>query len=235
MGVRGASDGSLRAFLGGVLWILRTGAPWRDLPVHYGKWNTVFRRFRRWVLCGRWAQLLHAVGRAPEPDEVLLLDSTIVKAHPDAAGARASTADAEALGRSRGGFTTKIHTLITVTGRWAGWVLTPGQRADVTQAIPLLDRARVPRRLVADRAYDCRAVVAWCDQRGVEVVIPSCRGRRYPRILDRTAYSERNVIERFYGRLKRFRRVGTRTDKTASSFGAFVELGARAVERTSWV
>lgn len=224
----------MRQFLGGVLWILRTGAPWRELPPSFGGWNGVFRRFRRWVLLGRWVELGEAVRRPAEEAERLLLDSTSVKANPDAAGARGSCAAAEALGRSRGGLTTKVHALVTTQGRWVGFLLTPGQWADVPQAIPLLRSVSSPRQLIADRAYDSDALVTWLSERSVEAVVPSRRHRRVARPHDRVAYRLRNVIERFFGRLKRMRRLGLRTDKTASSFGGFVGLGALAVERTAW-
>lgn len=233
LGLRGRG-GSLRTFVAGVFWILRTGAPWRDLPARFGNWNSVFRRFRRWALSGRWTSVLERVRRVGELGESLLLDSTIIKAHPDAAGARNTRPEAEALGRSRGGFTTKVHALVTASGRWVSFVLTPGQAADIRQAVPLLEPNAHVARVVADRAYDSDAFVTWLADRAIEAVIPSRRGRRHPRRLDRGSYRERNVIERFFGRLKRFRRVGTRTDKTASSFGTFVGLGAIRVERTRW-
>ena len=129
-GARGSREG-VRRFIEGVGWMLRTGAPWRDLPERFGLWNSVFRRFRRWVSSGRWSHVLQRQAEPAEPAEWVLLDSTIIKAHPDAAGARGSCAEAEALGRSRGGFTTKVHAAVSSTGReiepttatrcWSGW------------------------------------------------------------------------------------------------------------------
>ena len=80
-----------RLFLNAVLWIARTGAPWRDLPERFGKWNSVFQRFNRWCKCGVWQQLLEALGGDPDL-ETLLLDSTIVRAHQHAAGANGGRA-----------------------------------------------------------------------------------------------------------------------------------------------
>lgn len=226
--------GELRQFLAGVLWILRTGAPWRDLPSTFGAWNSVFRRFRRWALAGRWARLGAGLARVEDNDDMVLVDSTVVHAHPDAAGARSREPELEALGRSRGGFTTKVHALVSPRGRWRAFVLTPGQRADVTQTLPLLEAIDRPSAVVGDRAYDADAVLEWCATAEAAAVVPARRNRRHTRALDREAYSLRNVIERFFGRLKRFRRVGTRYDKTAASFASFVTLAATFVERTAW-
>ena len=75
-----------RLFLDAVLWVGKTGAPWRDLPERFGNWNSVFRRFSRWAQRGVWLKVFEAL---QDPDlEWLILDSTILRAHPHAAGAK---------------------------------------------------------------------------------------------------------------------------------------------------
>lgn len=82
----GAQAKDNRLFVDAVLWIAKTGAPWRDLPERFGNWNSVWRRFSRWALKGRWRKLFE---HFQDPDlEWLLLDSTIIRAHPHAAGAK---------------------------------------------------------------------------------------------------------------------------------------------------
>ena len=86
-GDRGVTAADNRVFLEAVLWRVRTGSPWRDLPAGFGKWNTVFQRFRRWAKAGVFERLFEAL--AEEPDfEYALIDGTIVSVHQKASGAR---------------------------------------------------------------------------------------------------------------------------------------------------
>src|SRR5918992_6339992 len=95
-----------RRILNGILWVLRTGAPWRDLPERYGSWRTVASRFYRWQRAGVWDRVLAALQREADADSRLdwtlhFVDGTTVRAHQHAAGAKGRDPDAEALGRSR--------------------------------------------------------------------------------------------------------------------------------------
>ncbi len=86
-GDAGRSGENNRLFVDAVVWIAKTGAPWRDLPERFGNWNSVFQRFNRWCKQGVWQQVLEVLGGDPDL-EYLLLDSTIVRAHQHAAGAK---------------------------------------------------------------------------------------------------------------------------------------------------
>ena len=84
---RGSTGRDNRMFVEGVLWIVRTGSPWRDLPEAFGGWNSVFRRFSRWSRKGVWHRIFEAL--SDDPDfEYLIIDSTIVRAHQHASGAK---------------------------------------------------------------------------------------------------------------------------------------------------
>lgn len=144
-----------RPVINGILWKLRIGAPWCDLTDRYGPWQTCHDRLVRWRRDGSWDRLLEsaqttsdAVGELPW---VISVDSTCVRAHQHAAGAGKQPACAdtsgkgslcdpnEALGRSRGGLTTKVHLACDGRGRPLSVVLTPGQCHDSTQLAPVLD------------------------------------------------------------------------------------------------
>lgn len=78
-----------RRILDGIFWVTRTGAPWRDLPEELGKWNSVYQQFRRWTLAGLWDVLLDALaGCGAAPKTIQMIDSTVIRAHHQAAGAK---------------------------------------------------------------------------------------------------------------------------------------------------
>jgi len=78
-----------RLVLDGIFWIARTGSPWRDLPEEFGRWSSVYRQFRRWTLAGLWEQILEALNESRiVPDALQMIDSTVVRAHHQAAGAK---------------------------------------------------------------------------------------------------------------------------------------------------
>lgn len=83
-----------RLALDGIFWIARTGSPWRDLPEEFGKWSSVYRQFRRWTLVGLWEQIMEALNESGlVPDALQMIDSTVVRAHHQAAGAKRGLRD----------------------------------------------------------------------------------------------------------------------------------------------
>lgn len=223
---RGRTAADNRLFVEAVLWTARTGSPWRDLPARFGPWNSVYRRFARWSNSQVWHRVFEELAEDADLEE-LFLDSTIVRAHQHAAGAPKKRGD-QALGRSRGGLSTKIHALVEGLGNLAGWLLSGGQVHDCTQATALLDGLAKgsTQTVAADKAYDTDAILKAIEDMGATPVIPSKANRREPRQLDTHRYKSRNLIERFFCRIKQFRRIATRYDKLASRFSSFVALAA---------
>jgi transposase len=131
-----------------------------------------------------------------------------------------------AIGRSRGGRTTKIHALTDGHGKPLAFQLTPGNAHDLEGARALLAVVPCPSRLIADRAYDARSLRHWLAERGAEAVIPPNPTRKHPSAYDASAYKSRNSIERMFCRLKDFRRIATRYDKLARNFLAGVLIAA---------
>lgn len=150
----------------------------------------MFKRFARGCKQGVGAALRAAIGSDPDLPH-LLIDSTIVRAHPCAAGAAGSRAEDEALGRSRGDFRTKIHTETDALGNPLDFVLTGGPVADVTPAEALLANHST-EAVVGDKGYDSDSVVEGLTARGIDAVMPPRSNRRTPRAVD--WHPSRNVI-----------------------------------------
>ncbi|MGH3117752.1 MAG: IS5 family transposase [Gaiellales bacterium] len=255
-----------RQVVEGIVFRYRTGVAWRDLPGRFGPWQTVWKRHHRFATDGTWDKLLRVIqaeaDAAGRVDWNVSVDSSIVRAHQHSATAKAQCPGGShrarrahrgvsndknprccrdergdhALGRSRGGLSTKIHAAVDGRGCPLAILLTPGQAGDAPMMLPLLAHLRVqrtigrprtrPDRVLADKAYSSRAIRAHLRTRGIGSVIPepddqkahrkrigSFGGR--PVTSDRTAYRGRNVIERAFNGFKHWRGLATRRDKHA--------------------
>ncbi|TCA86859.1 IS5 family transposase [Rhizobium leguminosarum bv. viciae] len=226
IGDPGRSGSDNRLFINGCLWVLRSGAHWRDLPERYGKWKTVHKRFSRWCHAGVWERVFEAL-TADRNNQYLMIDSTIVRAHQQSASGKGGPKD-QALGRSRGGLTTKIHMLVDALGRPLRFIVTAGQVGDITQA-PALLKGQSGDAVLADKAYDSNALRETITSMGAEAVIPSNRSRKIIIPHDEAAYKDRNRIERCFNRMKHFRRFATRYDRRTIHFEGFVYLLAAMI------
>lgn len=237
-----------RTIVSAILWVLRTGAPWRDLPERFGPWSTVWSRFRRWTACGVWARLLAVLQRVADAAGEIdwtthFVDGTVVRAHQHAAGAVGGQQH-EALGWSRGGFSTKVHVRAEGGGKPMALVVSGGERHESLYVAALLARGHVrragrgrprvrPAQLVGDKGYSYPTVRRLLAQRGVRAVIPRRRdqrpGDRRHRPFDRALYRERNRVERLINRLKQYRRIATRYEKRAGHYAAMLTIAATLI------
>ena len=206
------------------------GSPhWRAMPARYGAWNSVFVRFTRWSKLGVWDaafETLASVGPPEDAEHAIELD---YRAGASACSQRKrGNQNQEALGRSRGGFSTKVHLRTDAKGRPLVFELTGSQAHEVKgydDALMELFEAQ-PEKLLGDKGYDADAIRDDLEERGIEPVIPPKANRKEAIPYDREAYKRRNLIERCVNALKQFRRVATRYEKTARAFLSMLCIGA---------
>ncbi len=208
-----------------MVYVLRTGVPWRDLPARFGPWNSVYTRWRRWCQCGLWAKLLAVLARGAT-GALRFLDASHIKVHQDASNPAGGQQN-QAIGRTKGGLNTKLTAWVDTAGRAVTLHLAPGQRADVRAATEApWPRGLRGKRLVADKGYDSDGFRAALRRRGGQSCIPPRARRHHPASWHRGHYRQRHKVENFFQRAKRYRRIGTRYEKRDLYFLSFVHLFA---------
>ncbi|MGD6754181.1 IS5 family transposase [Streptomyces sp. BH105] len=239
-----------RMVLNGIVWKFRTGVAWRDVPDRYGPWASLHTRFRRWARDGTAdAEDRAGPGRCRRGHRLAGRGRLHDRQSPPACGRSPKRGlRSRALGRSRGGLTSKIHLAVDGQGRPLAFTLTSGNTNDCTQFTTVMDAIHVPRpadgrprrrpdRVVADKAYSSRAIRHWLRRHHIACIIPERvdqqAGRRRrgsdggrPPHFDPGLYARRNVVERSFNQLKQWRGLATRYDKTAESYTAAITLAS---------
>jgi transposase len=222
---RGKARVDDRRVISGIVHVLKSGGRWIDAPPEYGPRKTLYNRYVRWAAKGVWVGLFQALAQADGPPDQVLLDSSAVKAHRSAAGGKGGKKN-QAIGRSRGGRSTKIHALTDAQCRPLAFMLTGGQVADCTAGALLLEQLPDCDILHADKGYDANAIRRQVEERGAIPNIPPKANRNWKNCFSPFLYRNRNAIERMFCRLKDFRRIATRYDRNAANFLAAVCIAA---------
>ena len=231
---RGVPRVNDRRVLNGIFWVLRSGAPWRDLPENYGPPTTCYNRFVRWRRAGVWDQIMEALATAHDKT-VQMIDTSIVRVHQH--GACIAGNREQHMGRSRGGLTSKVHAVVDANGLPVRLGLSPGEAHDNRLCVVLLAGLLPKTMVLADRGYDADWIRVLVNEQGAWANIPPKRNRRNPICFSPYLYRSRNLVERFFNKIKQCRRIATRYDKIAANYLAFIKLASiriwlRAYEST---
>lgn len=201
---------------------LRVGGPWRDLPEGFGSWSSVFTRWSRWNRSGLWTKVLALLGHKAK-GVLRHLDATHSKGHQHGSNPAGGQQN-QAIGRTKGGLHSKLTALVDGRGRALQRHRAPGQRADIRVAEDLAPLQGLP--VVADTGYDGDRFRQQLADPGNTHGLPPRAGRKSPAAYHRGYYRQRHRVENFFQRLKRFRSVASRCDKTTRHFLASVSLAA---------
>ena len=215
--------------LNAILYVAEQGCKWRGLPKRFGRWHTIYTRMNRWAKSGvldRVFEQLQMEQIVRIKIEAFALDSTSVKVHPDGTGAFKKNGP-QAIGKSRGGWNTKIHMVAADARTAIVFTLSPGGDHDAPHGRALLEElGSMPEGLplLMDRAYEGDQTRQLVLDLGMIPVVPPKSNRVHPWEYDRALYKKRNEIERLFRRLKGFRRIFSRFEKLDVVFLAFLSF-----------
>ncbi|EAP95160.1 ISSod6, transposase [Vibrio splendidus 12B01] len=192
-----------RMTLEGILYRMRTGIPWRDLPQEFGEWSTVYRRFNLWSKKGVLAKLFNQLSSTAD-FEWVFLGGSIVRAHQHSTGA--VTECSEQIGKSSGGNSTKIHLAVDSGGLPICFDLSEGQRDDIVHAESLVEQLDEVNTIVCDKGYDSEPFRCFVRERGGETVIAK---RNYGQDIDKESmdwclYKYRHLVESAFAIIKHY-------------------------------
>ncbi|WP_373688263.1 IS5 family transposase [Acinetobacter sp. YH12209] len=224
MGTVGVTAKDNRLFVEAVLYRYRSGIPWRDLPERFGDFRVVHTRFSRWAKTGVWQRVF----------EVLSHDSDNGICHVRLHHCTCSSTQRwgggnQAIGRSKGGLSTKIHARTDALGNPTGFYLTDGQVHDLNGSDVLLDLS-LSQTWLMDKAYNSRdrVIDPILEAKG-QVVMPAKSNSIDQRDYDRNLYKARHLIENFFAKLKQYRAIATRYDKLAQNFLSAIYLASTII------
>ena len=216
-----------RTAFNAIFWMLDSGAKWRYMPKEFGNWNSIYHIFRKWSDWGVFEKILQSYSRKYFLVEI---DSTFCKVHQHAAGARKILGN-QNIEVSRGGKTTKIHALVNEHFQLVGISLSGGNVHDSEMAIKVLSKVTLEgKKILADKGYCSEEIRNFISQEKAEVCIPDKSNAVVIHNFDKELYKSRNIIERFFQRIKNYRHVATRYDKLSNCFLNFIILAAVMIQ-----
>ncbi|MFO1256878.1 MAG: IS5 family transposase [Gammaproteobacteria bacterium] len=212
----------LRLMVEAMLYRLRVGCPWRDVPAEFGCWNSIFQKFNRWSSKNKLVKIFKSLVQDPDL-EWTFIDASIVRAHQHSAGA--ASKENQAIGKSVGGNTTKIHMAVDAYGFPIEFDLTGGEVHDCKAAPELIEKLPAADYTIADKGYDSKQVRELIRKKASIPVIPRKKNSKTGNAdIDWSLYKYRHLVENIFARLKHFRAIATRYDKLKRNYASMLAI-----------
>lgn len=214
---------NLRKTVEGVLYRMRVGLPWRDLPTYFGKPNTIYKAFNRWSASNKLVLLFNKIIDRPDMEWVFI-DGSYIKVHQHSSG---SNPKEQAIAKSRGGNTTKIHLAVDAHGNPITFIITDGTTHDIKVAKNLVDKVDLTNvvMLSADKGYDSQDFRDYVTDKAIHANIPcKSNSKQTNEHMDWYLYKFRHLVENAFCKIKNYRAIATRFDKLKRNFENNVAL-----------
>jgi transposase len=213
---------NLRKTVEGILYRMRTGLPWRDLPSFFGNWISIYQQFNRWSSKNKLMKIFKSLVQDPDL-EWEFIDGSIVRAHQHSAGA--ASEENQAIGLSRGGNTTKIHMAIESCGLPIDFEITGCEVHDCKIAAEFIEKLPSADYTIADKGCDSEEVRECIRKKSSIPMIPRKGNSKIGNSdMDWCLYKYRHLVENVFARLKHFRAIATRYDKLKRNYASMVAM-----------
>ena len=214
-------NSNLRNFIEAIIYRIRTGCPWRDIPCCFGHSNSIFKRFNRWSSSGKLLRLFKLLASCPDM-EWIFIDGSHVRAHQHSAGIAN-----QSISKSVGGNSSKIHLIVDAHGNPIDFMITDGTTHDVKVAPDLISTLDLKETKVvcADKGYDSEPLREQIRKTRTKANIPKkTNSQSNNDHMDWCLYKIRHLVENMFCRLKQFRGIATRYDKLKRNYQSSVAL-----------
>lgn len=211
-----------RVFLSCCIWVIRTDALWSEIPEKYGKFDSMRKKFSRWSKAGIFRKIFSAFSFKCGKRNIAMIDSTFSKAHRTACSMK-SDGQPRQIGKSKGGYTTKIHLIANIDEKPLAFTITGGEVNDSKEGSRLIAaNLDCMKTLLADKAYDTNEIRDMLEAKKISPCIPPKSNRKNQYQYNKTLYRKRAIIENMFSRLKDWLAIALRRCRCAHIFDSFV-------------